>query len=199
MRSNFSFNWQEDRRASFYVEYVNLETIFYIIIDEWNTLSYSTAGHGRVFGIRYVQTLREPSTRTGFWTSWYIETYLWLLMTRLLGRRVWFNQAGKYVLLYQICIGVEIYLIIYFLASQNWKTISSRGIGGRECLPSSILSLWELTLNLVRARWCFLFLMYSDYSPKVISLVLGQSIRRHCPGASGTILKYASEYPMLIQ
>ena len=114
MRSNFSFNWQEDRRASFYVEYVNLETIFYIIIDEWNTLSYSTAGHGRVFGIRYVETLREPSTRTGFWTSWYIETYLWLLMTRLLGRGVWFNQAGKYVLLYQICIGVEIYLIIYF-------------------------------------------------------------------------------------
>ena len=109
MRLNFSFNRQEDRRENIYVEYVNLETIYYIIIgqNEWDTLSYSTAGHGRVFGIRHVQTLREPSTRTGFWTSWYIETYLWLLMPRLLGREVWFHQAGKYVLLYEICIGVE--------------------------------------------------------------------------------------------
>ena len=47
------------------------------------------------------------------------------------------------------------------LASQNRQTLSSRGIDGRECLPSSILSLWELTLNLVWARWCFLFLMYN--------------------------------------
>ena len=42
------------------------------------------------------------------------------------------------------------------LALQNWQTLSSRGIGRRECLPSSILNLWELTLNPVKIPLVFL-------------------------------------------